>query len=313
MASHRETESKASWACEALRSFRGLANVLRARQYRRFGFAPPGDPYSPIPDLAEVRASAGWLFDTTRREIPGINLREAAQLALLIELAAHQRDLPFPDAPSESFRYSFRNGFFGPGDAAVLFSVLLHLRPKRVIEVGSGHSSALMLDVNERFLGGSIRFTFVEPEDERLRSLLRSGDLSANELLTQPVQNVPIEIFRELDSGDILFIDSSHVAKIGSDVLHLLFEVLPVLAEGVVVHVHDVFWPFEYPWAWLEEGRAFNEAYFVRAFLTDNPRWEIMFFNSYLAALHPENLFRAIPKGRDDPGSSLWLRKKPIS
>jgi hypothetical protein len=114
----------------------------------------------------------------------------------------------------------------------------------------------------------------------------------------------------------MLFIDSSHVAKKDSDVVHILFEVLPRLNKGVMVHFHDVLWPFEYPEIWLARGRAWNEAYFLRAFLQYNPGFEIVFFNSYLASMQREILKRKMPLALKTPSSSvtpgnssLWLRK----
>ena len=144
--------------------------------------------------------------------------------------------------------------------AIILYALLRRLRPKRIIEVGSGFSSALMLDSNDRFLDGSICSTFIEPYPERLRSLLTEHDKGRIELLQTAVQSVPRDVFAPPVTNDILFIDSSHVTKIGSDVNYLLFEILPRLKPGVVVHVHDVMWPFEYPKEWLMEGRAWNEA-----------------------------------------------------
>jgi hypothetical protein len=125
-------------------------------------------------------------------------------------------------------------------------------------------------------------------------------------LLRQPVQEVPLDLFTELGAGDILFIDSSHVAKAGSDVCWLLLHVLPRLRPGVVVHLHDVFWPFEYPAAWLGEHRDWTEDYLLHAFLSGNVGWEILWFSSWLWRCHPE----VVPAHllADDPGS-IWLRK----
>ena len=116
--------------------------------------------------------------------------------------------------------------------------------------------------------------------------------------------------------NDILFVDASHVGKWHSDVLHILFEILPKLNKGVLVHFHDVMWPFEYPQSWLEEGRAFNEAYFLRAFLQYNSAFEVVFFNSFMVAKHAELLRMKMPRMLKSPStpetignSSLWLRK----
>jgi hypothetical protein len=124
------------------------------------------------------------------------------------------------------------------------------------------------------------------------------------------VQRVPLDVFAQLRAGDVLFIDSSHVVKIGSDVAYLVHEVLPSLAAGVVVHFHDILWPFEYPRDWvLDQGKAWNEAYFVRAFLQFNAAFEILYFNSFIANRHPASLRELLPRCVENPGGSLWLRR----
>jgi predicted O-methyltransferase YrrM len=186
--------------------------------------------------------------------------------------------------------------------------MLRWLRPRRIVEVGSGHSSALMLDTaDER--AWPIKFLFIEPYPDRLKTLLRTSD-AAHEILPVPVQDVLLSRFDALESGDILFIDSSHVAKVGSDVVWLLEAVLPALHAGVVVHIHDIFWPFEYPEVWLRQGRAWNEAYFVRAFLQFNSAFEILWFTSYLTTCHRERVAAKMPLLLRDHGGSLWLRKR---
>jgi hypothetical protein len=113
-----------------------------------------------------------------------------------------------------------------------------------------------------------------------------------------------------LEANDILFIDSSHVSKAGSDVNHLFFTVLPRLKPGVLVHVHDVFYPFEYPLGWLRQGRAWNELYLLRAFLQYNTAFEMLFFNSFLWKHHKEQLAAKLPRMATNPGGSIWLRKR---
>jgi hypothetical protein len=127
---------------------------------------------------------------------------------------------------------------------------------------------------------------------------------------------VPAEIFRSLNENEILFIDSSHVAKTHSDVLHILFDILPLLKKGVLIHFHDILWPFEYPKIWLDQGRAWNEAYFLRAFLQYNKSFEILYFNSFMEFHHNDflrgNLALMVktPSSEITPGNaSLWIRK----
>jgi predicted O-methyltransferase YrrM len=192
-----------------------------------------------------------------------------------------------------------------------LYGLLRHFRPRRVIEVGSGYSSAVMLDTVEQFLENRTSFTFIEPNPERLLSLLRPSDIDRVTLHATPVQSVRSDTFSVLQANDILFIDSSHVAKAGSDVVYLLNTIVPSLNPGVVVHIHDIFWPFEYPAEWLREGRAWNEIYMVRAFLQFNGAFRILLFNAYLAARYRDRLQACCPLALRNPGGSLWLMRTP--
>jgi hypothetical protein len=167
-----------------------------------------------------------------------------------------------------------------------------------------------MLDTNEHFLGGRCRLTFIEPyPDHRLLELTTAADHSRFVLIRSKVQTLDPAVFERLESGDMLFIDSSHVAKAGSDVNFLVFEVLPRLAPGVLVHFHDIWYPFEYPREWLDEGRAWNESYLIRAFLMFNPAFNIVLHNAYLTLFHQDYLAGAMPLYLKDKGGSLWLRR----
>ena len=136
-----------------------------------------------------------------------------------------------------------------------------HLRPARVIEVGSGYSTALALDEAEASREiAALEITCIEPFAGRLLGLLSEADRRRITLLRKPVQDVDPATYGRLGPGDVLFVDSTHVVKAGSDVVWLFLHVLPRLAAGVVVHVHDVFWPFEYPAHWLEQRRDWTEA-----------------------------------------------------
>ena len=270
---------------------------------------PPGHPYSPIPSAEDV-ARALRRAEATGRTLPGIDLREAEQLDLLQRLLPLYGDLPFRDAPG-GYRYHYDNLYFTYADAIGYALLLRRLRPRRVVEVGAGYSSALALDVDELFLGGQTRFTFIEPEAERLRELVPAAELEGR-LVARPVQDVPLACFEELRSGDVLFIDSSHVVKAGSDVQHLFDEVLPRLAAGVYVHVHDVFYPFEYPPGWLATGCAVNEAYVLRALLQSSTAYKIVLFNTFLERFHRDWFAAYMPlvlEGRY-PTGGIWLRRR---
>ena len=147
------------------------------------------------------------------------------------------------------------------------------------------------------------------PFPDRLNALLTAADRARSTVLVQPVQSVPLAVFDRLEERDILFIDSSHVAKIGSDVAFLLLRVLPRLKRGVLIHFHDIFYPYSYPAGWVREGRAWNESLFLRAFLLGHPAFEIVAFNSFAGRAFPE-IFRAgFPPFLDNTGGSIWLRK----
>jgi len=180
-----------------------------------------------------------------------------------------------------------------------------------VIEVGSGQSSALLLDVNDRCLGGSTEITFIEPYPAFLRTLVRESDLDSR-LIESGLQEVPLSTFKALESGDILFIDSTHVSKLRSDVNYLVFEILPTLAEGVHIHIHDIMYPFEYPAKWITNGWSWNEAYLLRAFLQYNSTFEVTLFNTYLELRDRDwfqsNMPRCLDTGAG-PHGSIWLRK----
>jgi len=280
-------------------------------------WVPPGHFYSPIADLNEVRAQERRLFDRYVREVPGIELHVEEQLALHARFLEFYPDVRFAPRPEAGRRYYYENDYFAFCDGFFMYSMIRHFRPRRIVEVGSGFSSALMLDTLEDLGETGTHCTFVEPYPERLRSLLRADDLERHRLVEAKVQDVPVTAFADLGENDILSIDSSHVTKTGSDVNYLFFEVLPRLAPGVVIHVHDIPFPFEYAEEVVYEGRSWNEAYLMRAFLQFNSDFELLFFPS---------LVSGTPMSADDPthcgaawarlmprclpvGPSLWLRR----
>ena len=206
-------------------------------------------------------------------------------------------------------RYYYANEWFNYSDAVCLYLMMRTLSPKRVTEVGSGFSSAAMLDISQH-LGLDIDFTFIEPDSSRLELLLRDSDWQRSTYIDKPVQSIDPTFFDTLASGDILFIDSSHVTKTGSDVNYLCFEVLPRLKSGVRVHFHDVFFPFEYPEQWVYEGWGWNEAYLLRAFLQFNTAFKIELWLSMLQKIDGplmQSLAPTMPLLVDLEGQSIWL------
>jgi hypothetical protein len=161
--------------------------------------------------------------------------------------------------------------------------ILRHFKPKRIIEVGSGFSSAVIIDTNEIFFDGEIQVRFIEPFPDRLNWFLSGTRKPEHYFLHEKkVQQVPDSEFLALEENDLLLIDSSHVSKLGSDVNHLFFNILPKIKKGVIVHIHDICYPFEYPEPWVKEKRFWNEAYLLRSFLTFNDHYEIQLFNGFI-------------------------------
>jgi predicted O-methyltransferase YrrM len=226
-------------------------------------------------------------------------MSEAAQLSLAAQLR------PVMEEPPPGPRYAL-NAQYGLADTAVYRAMIRHLRPSRIIEVGSGYSTAVALDEADAAGLSDLEITCIEPFPERLLGLLKDTDTDRISLHREPVQDTPLGLYERLGPQDILFIDSTHVVKAGSDVIWLFLHVLPRLAAGVVVHIHDVFWPFQYPASWMREHRDWTEDYLLHAFLIGNTDWEIMFFSSWLWHSHLELVPEAIAAA--GPGS-IWLRR----
>ena len=274
---------------------------------------PAGHFYSPIVSVNEVKSREGQIYSPASRILEGIELNEDSQLQFLKDsYQNYGKELVFPSQKSEGNRYYFENDYFKLPDATSLYLILRTFKPNRVIEVGSGFSSAVTLDTVDRFFIKKPELTFIEPYPKRLKSLLRSEDKNVI-ILENFVQDIPIEKFKTLQANDILFIDSTHVSKTGSDVNFLLFDVLPALNPGVIIHIHDIFYPFEYPKDWVIYGNGrfgWNEAYLLRAFLSNQTSYEIILHNHFLQTFHKDWFFNNIPTYANfGNGGSIWLRK----
>jgi predicted O-methyltransferase YrrM len=270
-------------------------------------FYAPGHYYSPLPSQAEIaEAFARGGFGPP---FAAVDLNEAAQFARLERFAAYYREQPFPPEPAPRRRFHLNNPGYGAFDAIMLYGMLREARPRRIIEIGSGFSSAAMLDLNELVLGGAVEFTFIDPEMKRLRELLREGDAVRAILIEQRIQDVPLKAFAALGENDVLFIDSSHVSKIGSDVNRIFFDILPSLAPGVLIHFHDITGTLEYPRDWFDQGRAWNEQYLLRSFLMYNPAFRVELFTSWLRLSREAFLRERMPLCSHGGGGQIWLRK----
>ena len=229
---------------------------------------PIGHYHSPVVDPATVQEYVRRSQEVKPDSIEGISLSTDAMAEFWEKILPLVRGTPFQDERSVERRFYYDNNNFPYGDAIVLRAMLGRFRPKRVVEVGAGFSSACMLDGADEFELRNFRLTCIEPSPVRLNNLLRPEDTDRVELITSPVQEVPLVVFSQLEPGDILFIDSTHVLKTGSDVHYELFSILPSLRPGVLIHFHDIQYPFEYPAKWIfETNNSWSEIYGLRRLL----------------------------------------------
>lgn len=287
--------------------------LIRKAKYRLYDrvstLFPGGHFYSPIVDPRDMQSREKDIWKTDDA-MPGVNWPVQSQLELLTDVFAKYAgtiDYPVEKNP-DSVGYYYQNDQFPVLDAEVLYCMLSHYRPQKMIEIGSGFSSLITADVNRRILGNSLDFSCIEPYP---RQFLLDGVDGITRMVQKRVELVDLDFFSELGGGDILFIDSSHVAKTGSDVNYLFFEVIPRLRPGVLIHIHDIFLPDEYPQKWvIQEGRNWNEQYLLRAFLQFNPAFEIVWGSHFMATRYPEKVHEIFPRFPSlGGGGSLWIRK----
>ncbi len=259
---------------------------------------------SPYPDIVEIHRQEKEIFDVNK-EILGIDFNIDRQL----ELVKKMEEIELPDwktyESGSNYRYYYDNGWFDKNSADALYYMIRLVKPKNIIEVGSGFSTSVMLDTNEFFFDNKINIISIEPYSERLKSLLKSSDNI--QIYEKDLQKIPLHFFETLEEDDILFIDSSHVSKINSDVNYVFFEILPRLKKGVYIHFHDIIYPFIYPSKWIYEGRAYNEMYILRAFLMGNKDFSVQLFGGMLNHKYADMMAEKV---RGCGKNSMWLRKE---
>jgi hypothetical protein len=266
---------------------------------------------NPVPDTN--RLADDTRFWQEPRALPGIELRLEEQLALTRALSAYAPECAFPDRPAGPHDYwTHESPSFGLLSATALHGIIRHHAPKLFLEIGSGNST-LVAARAARFNaadGKHMELMAIDPfAGEQIRSL--GGGFR---LITEQVQNLPLDRFAALGDGDVLFIDSSHVVVTGNDVTFLFLEVLPRLRPGVLVHVHDIFFPFDYPKKWIVNNRWYwNEQYLLQAFLALNDAYQVIWCESLLKHAAPVELERCFP-GFTRPevngdSNSFWMRR----
>jgi predicted O-methyltransferase YrrM len=287
---------------------------LPPRELQKLGYHfQRRDYYSALNDLEFLAANEDlW----QGRAMPaGIDWHLSRQLALLREIAHYigeLADVP-SDPPAESLAgYHWNNDFWRGTDALVHYALLRYLRPSRIVEIGCGWSSLLMARAlarndAERGVPTSVHQIEPYPRRELMRELPSRWTLE--ETILQRASLVPVE---QLGVGDVLFYDGSHVARVASDVNWFFFELLPRISPGVVVHVHDIFWPADYPESWIfDRGQTWNEQYLLQAFLMFNSEFEVLLANAALVAERREA--RELLEALSEPvsgGGSVWIRRR---
>lgn len=273
-----------------------------------FGW-PNGHYYSPVHSLEDLKDFKLVQKRATEKFASAIpSFSDKKMVKEFNGIKPYFKDFDYPKDEKKDCRFYSNNISLSLMDALSIQAMVRKYKPKKIVEIGSGFSSALMMEVNDRHFDTKIDMTFIEPYPLLLHTRMKKGDKSRYKVIPTGVQNVPIDVFKQLKKDDILFIDSTHVSKFNSDVNYEIFDILPVLNKGVIIHFHDILDGFEYPMHWLEKGWAWNEQYMLRAFLINNNEYEVLLLTHYLTNHHPDLLRKSYP---DDVlnGGSLWLRK----
>jgi hypothetical protein len=249
--------------------------------------------YFPVPNIKSLERK-DW---SAPRHFGAFDYRLEEQVELL-----QQEILPFAEewrfAESETrepHEFHLNNGFFERVDAEVAYSFVRQRKPKRLIEIGSGNTTLVMAAAMRRNAaeGAGGEFTAIEPSPA---PFLKAGLQGLSELIPTRVQDISVDLFRELAAGDILFIDSSHVVAMDSDVLYECLRILPSLAPGVRVHFHDIFAPLDYPEKFVKRNLCFwGEQYLLEAFLAFNTSFRVVWAGSAMQQWRPDVLREAFP------------------
>lgn len=309
----RPLDPNASRASTAKRS---LISAGRWLYHRTFPVAQaagvhitPNHFYGPVPDTREL---TDRLWERPSEAV-GVDMRPQAQLDLLEKITAFRDEYDAFPAHSTGVAHEYHhvNGKFGPVDGGMYHGLLRHLKPRRILEVGSGYSTMLAaqaLALNERETGEATELTVIDPFPH---AAVAAGFPGLTKTIPSRVQDVPLEEFTRLEAGDILFIDTSHVVRTGGDVQFEFLEVLPRLQKGVIVHIHDIYLPAEYPREWVLDGLTFwSEQYILQAFLAFNSAFEVTLGGQYLHLYHPEALRKTFGLYDGDPMiGSFWITR----
>jgi hypothetical protein len=296
----------------------GVGGLLSRYLVKHYGWVEkwgvhiiPVTYYDPIPDRKELdKRDSLWENES---EMPGVNLNESKQVEFVQKVfPAYREEYKFPLKKTQNpTEYYLENGNFGTIDAEVTHCMIRHLLPEKIIEIGSGNSTRLMARaclLNKERSGKETKLFTVDPYPD---DIVAGGFPGLIKFTKEKAENLPLDFFLQLNPGDILFIDSSHVVQTGGEVNYLFLEVLPRLKPGVIIHVHDIYFPREYPKVWMFKYQRFcTEQYLLQAFLAYNHAFEVLFSNSFMHLHHKQELKDSFPSydGTDWP-SSFWMKK----
>jgi hypothetical protein len=262
--------------------------------------------YQPIVFPGDLRGDLG-----AERELPGLDMNEAGQLALIGQFRWREELLAIPRKKPSEDGFGYVNGFFESGDAEILFDMIRHFRPRRIVEVGCGQSTLmarLAIGANRREDPAyACEHTCIEPFE---RPWLERLDVR---VIREQVELCPTGIFTALEANDVLFVDSSHIIRPQGDVVHEFLHLFGLLGPGVLVHVHDIFTPRDYlPDYVVRERWLWNEQYLLEAFLSFNTSFEVLAAMNWLSHNHRDKLAEACPMLLAEPGrepGSFWFRR----
>lgn len=284
------------------------------RLFERLGVhVSPIHFYSPIPDLREVlERECLW---SGHKNPPGVSLNPDGQLTTMRQVIAsfmHECDFPSQESPDHS-QYHTSNVYFGYVSASAMHAFIRHFKPRNVIEVGSGYSTRVIAAAIGRNAaeGREANLLAIDPHPSEA---LQRGFPNLSKVISDRVENLPTSLFESLVDGDLLSIDSTHALRLGGDVQYLYLDILPRLRPGVVVHIHDIFIPFEYPREWLVARRFWTEQYILQAFLACNTEFEVLWGQRMMEQWFPDDYsqtFRGRLSVEENNGSySFWMRRK---
>ena len=265
--------------------------LLEAGQRARVDILPRHF-YSSVPDVAELKSTSAWRQPRSLLGVEGAD--PESQLAFVSECSSEalQELVARTDIHGDACRENGAVGF-GPVEAAFLYCFVATKRPPKVVQVGCGVSTAVIYRAAAE-TGYDVELVCVDPyPTEYLKRLAAAGALT---LIAEPAQDVPLAVLTELDAGDLLFVDSTHTVKPGSEVNRLVLEVLPRLRSGVLVHFHDITFPYDHtPTILTDDVFFWNESVLLQAFLTGNQGYRIRAALSLLHHAAPTALQSLLP------------------